>query len=124
MPEFARRNFRAGNGRNQPVAPAILNQDNRATEETVWLERTFERKRLFEITGLVAHPMYPVPKFLWLRKHRPDVVAPSVRFVSVIGYVLRDSGYPLISIILWPPVIWHSIYGSAAGPKKFLPPQK
>jgi xylulokinase len=82
------------NGRNQPVAPAILNQDNRATEETVWLERTFERKRLFEITGLVAHPMYPVPKFLWLRKHRPDVVAPSVRFLSVIGYVLSRLGLP------------------------------
>jgi xylulokinase len=82
------------NGRNEAIAPAILNQDNRATEETVWFERTFERKKLFEITGLVAHTMYPVPKILWLRKHRPDIFAPSVRFLSVIGYVLSRLGLP------------------------------
>jgi xylulokinase len=82
------------NGRNEAIAPAILNQDNRATEETVWLERKFGRKKLFEITGLVAHPMYPVPKFLWLRKHRPDIFVPSVRFLSVIGYVLSRLGLP------------------------------
>src|ERR1022692_1897388 len=80
--------------RNKAIAPAILNQDNRATEETVWLERTFGRQRLFEITGLVAHPMYPVPKFLWLRKHRPDILASPVRFLSVIGYVLSRLGLP------------------------------
>ena len=82
------------NGRNEAIAPAILNQDNRATEETVWLERTFGRKQLFEITGLIAHPMYPVPKFLWLRKYRADIFAPSVRFLSVIGYVLSRLGLP------------------------------
>jgi xylulokinase len=81
-------------GSNEAIAPAILNQDNRATEETAWLEKTFERKRLFEITGLVAHPMYPVPKILWLREHRPDIFAASVRFLSVIGYVLSRLGLP------------------------------
>ncbi len=82
------------NGRNEAIAPAILNQDNRATEETVQLERLFGRKRLFEITGLVAHPMYPVPKILWLRKHRPEMFASSVRFLSVIGYLLSRLGLP------------------------------
>jgi xylulokinase len=86
--------FVAVNARNEAIAPAILNQDNRATEETVWLERTLGRKRLFEITGMVAHPMYPVPKFLWLRKHRPDIFASPVRFLSVIGYVLSRLGLP------------------------------
>lgn len=80
------------NGRDEAIAPAILNVDTRATEEAVWLERTFGRKRLFEITGLVAHPMYPVPKILWLRKHRPDIFVSSVRFHSVIGYVLSRLG--------------------------------
>src|SRR3984885_7331374 len=82
------------NGRNEAIAPAILNQDNRATEEALWLERTLGRKRLFEITGQVAHPMYPLPKFLWLRKHRPDIFVPSVRFLTVIGYVLSQLGLP------------------------------
>jgi xylulokinase len=82
------------NGSNEAIAPAILNQDNRATKEAVWLERTLGRKRLFEITGLVAHPMYPVPKILWLRKNRPDMFASSVGFLSVIGYVLSRLGLP------------------------------
>ena len=38
--------------------------------------------------------MYPVPKILWLRKHRPDMFDPSVRFLSVIGYVLSRLGLP------------------------------
>jgi xylulokinase len=81
-------------GHNEAIASAILNQDNRATEETVWLEETFGRKRLFEITGLVPHPMYPIPKILFLRKHRQDIFASPVRFVSVIGYVLARLGLP------------------------------
>src|SRR5208282_6766412 len=32
------------NGHNEAIASAILNQDTRATEETVWLERTIGRK--------------------------------------------------------------------------------
>jgi xylulokinase len=82
------------NAHNEAIAPAILNQDNRATEETAWLEKTLGRKRLFEITGQVAHTMYPVPKLLWWRKHRPAMVGPSVRFISVIGYVLSRLGLP------------------------------
>lgn len=81
-------------GHGEAIAPAILNQDNRATEETVWLEKALGRRRLFEITGLVAHPMYPVLKILWLRKHRPNIFASPVRFLSVIGYVLSRLGLP------------------------------
>jgi xylulokinase len=80
--------------RNEALGPAILNQDGRATEEAEWLEKTIGRERLFEITGLVAHPMYPVPKILWLRKHRPDIFGPSTRYITVIGYVLSRLGLP------------------------------
>jgi len=82
------------NAHNQAITPAILNQDNRATAETLWLERQLGRKRTFEITGLVAHPMYPVPKILWLRQHVPQVFSSTARFVSVIGYILLRLGLP------------------------------
>jgi xylulokinase len=82
------------NERGEPIAPAILNQDVRATEEAAWLEKTFGRKELFQITGLVAHSMYPIPKFLWLRKHRPEIFASTARFLSVIGYLLTRLGMP------------------------------
>jgi xylulokinase len=82
------------NEHNEAIAPAILNQDNRATQEAEWVERTLGRKTLFEITGLVAHPMYPVPKILWLRKHRPEIFTSPVRFLTVIGYILTRLGLP------------------------------
>jgi xylulokinase len=78
--------------RNEAIGPAILNQDNRATHETAWLEQQFGRRRLFEITGLVAHPMYPVPKILWLRKHQSEIFSSTANFVSVIGYILLRLG--------------------------------
>ena len=82
------------NGQNQAIGPAILNQDSRATAETAWLERQVGRKRTFEITGLIAHPMYPVPKILWLREHAHDIFSSTARFVSVIGYILLRLGLP------------------------------
>jgi xylulokinase len=82
------------NARNETIAPAILNQDSRATAETAWLEREFGRRQLFEITGLVAHPMYPVPKILWLREQQPEIFSSAARFVSVIGYILLRLGLP------------------------------
>lgn len=80
--------------RNEAIAPAILNQDNRATQETTWLEQQFGRQRLFETTGHVAHSMYSVPKILWMRRHQPEIFSSAAEFVSVIGYVLLRLGLP------------------------------
>jgi len=80
------------NKKSEAIAPAILNQDSRAVEESYWLEQQLGRKRLFETTGLVAHPMYPVPKLLWLRKHRPEIFSSAAKFVTIIAYILLRSG--------------------------------
>ncbi len=86
--------FVAIDANGRPLAPAILNQDSRATGEADWCEQAIGRKRLFQITGLVAHPMYSIPKIIWLRKHRPDVFASTARFVTLIGYILQRMGLP------------------------------
>ncbi len=78
----------------RPLAPAILNQDNRATDETSWCVQTIGPSRLFQITGLIGHPMYPLPKIVWLRKHQPDVFASTATFVTLIGYLLHRMGLP------------------------------
>ena len=82
------------NQAGEAIAPAIINQDNRATNEADWIENQLGRKRLFEITGLVTHPMYPVPKLLWLRKHQPEVFSSAASFVTVIGYILARLRLP------------------------------
>ncbi|HXW90045.1 MAG TPA: FGGY-family carbohydrate kinase [Terriglobales bacterium] len=86
--------FVAVDADGRPLSQAILNQDNRALEESSWCEAILGRERLFQITGLVAHPMYPVPKIIWLRKHEPEVFARTRSFLSLIGYLLQKMGLP------------------------------
>ena len=86
--------FVALDANGRPVAPAILNQDSRATAEAAWCEEAIGRKRLFQIAGLVTHPMYSIPKIIWLRHHRPDIFASTARFVTLIGYILERMGLP------------------------------
>jgi xylulokinase len=81
-------------GDGRPLSHAILNQDSRALEEANWCEATIGSQRLFQITGLVAHPMYPIPKILWLRNHRPEMFAATRSFLTLIGYLLEKMGLP------------------------------
>ncbi len=84
-----------------PLAPAIMNADNRAADEAHWWEQQLGRERIFQTTGMIVHPMYPVAKLRWLRIHEPDLFARAARFVSVSDYVLLKLGlepqiaYPL-----------------------------
>jgi xylulokinase len=80
------------NARGEAVGPAILNMDGRATSEAAWIEGVFGRKKLYEITGQVAHPSYTILKILWLREHWPEVFAATTRFASVTDYVLLQLG--------------------------------
>lgn len=80
--------------REEPTGPAILNADNRATHESAWVAEKIGKERLFEITGLTAHAMYPLPKILWLRAHDPGTFASTVRFLTLTGYLLTRFGLP------------------------------
>lgn len=86
--------FVAVDSHGRPVMNAILNQDSRATRESAWCEEKVGRKRLFQITGLFAHPMYPIPKILWLRKQNPHVFASATCFLSLIGFLLQKMQLP------------------------------
>ena len=86
--------FVAVDSAGQPVTHAILNHDSRAIRESAWCEQTIGRERLFQITGLFAHPMYPIPKILWLRKNQLHAFASAKCFVSLIGYLLHKMQLP------------------------------
>lgn len=80
--------------RNQPLAPAILNMDSRATAEAARFEAQFGRRRIFEITGHIPHPMYPVLKILWLKQHCSGMFAEVDRFLGVTDFLLARLGLP------------------------------
>ena len=77
-----------------PVGPAILNIDNRASAEAQWLDRELGRRHLFDVTGLPLHPMFSIPKIIWLRNHQPDVFSAASRFLNVTAYLLRRLDLP------------------------------
>lgn len=79
---------------NRMIGPAILNADSRAVAESEWLAEKIGRRKIFEITGLTAYPMYPLPKILWLRKHQPDVFSRAAQFLSLPGFLLSRLGLP------------------------------
>jgi len=80
----------------QPLSPAILNMDNRAVAQARWMAEELGRRRIFEITGQAVHPMYPVPKILWLRENRKDVFSACARFLGVTDYLLTRCGLPAL----------------------------
>ncbi|HEV2116955.1 MAG TPA: FGGY family carbohydrate kinase [Terriglobales bacterium] len=78
----------------RPLGPAILNMDSRATAEAAWFEAQLGRRRIFEITGHIVHPMYPIPKMLWLKRHCPKSFAEVERFLGVTDFLLAGLGLP------------------------------
>ena len=78
------------------LAPAILNFDNRPVAEANWLAETLGPRRVFEITGLAVHPMYPAAKIMWLRKHQPKVFSSAALFLAVPDYLLTRLGLPAL----------------------------
>jgi xylulokinase len=80
--------------RHQAVGPAILNIDNRAVPEAAWLAQTLGRRHIFEITGLTAHSMYPIPKILWMREHQRGVFSSASCFLALPSYLLSRLGLP------------------------------
>jgi len=79
---------------NRVIGAAILNADNRAVTESKSLTEKVGRRRIFEITGLAPHPMYPLPKIVWLRNHLPNVFSAAKCFLSLPGFLLTRLGLP------------------------------
>jgi len=86
--------FVAVNDRHQPIAPAILNMDNRAVVQAKWMAKTLGPERIYELTGLSVHPMYPIPKILWMRENQPDIFHSTAHFLGVTDYLLTRLGLP------------------------------
>jgi xylulokinase len=82
------------NQNRQPLAPAILNIDNRAVTQATWIAEALGARSIFEITGLSPHPMYPVPKILWMREHQKEIFCSAAQFLGVTDYLLSRLGLP------------------------------
>ncbi|MHB1682553.1 MAG: FGGY-family carbohydrate kinase [Bacilli bacterium] len=73
----------------QPLAPAILWQDKRTTQECADIEATVGGRAVYQTTGLRIDPYFSLPKLLWYQRHQPEVFAGAYRFLTVHDLVVH-----------------------------------
>jgi gluconokinase len=74
-------------GAGSPTGPLITWADSRAGEESRSLADG-SRGELHKRTGTPVHPMSPLPKLLWWRRHHPDAFASTPKWGGVKEVVL------------------------------------
>ena len=73
----------------QPVRPAIVWLDNRATEEAKLIEEHFGHKRVYEVTGQPEiTATWPACKLLWVKRNEPDVWAKTKKVFLLEDWIL------------------------------------
>lgn len=105
---------------DQPITNLISWMDKRATEEVLQFTSDWTREEIMRITemDMVITPAHGIPKLMWLKRHMPEQVEKSYKFVqikdyiinkltgkwvsdatSLKGFVKQDSGKPLTEIL-------------------------
>ena len=82
-----------------PLTPIYLWSDTRAAQAAATLRGQLDQRAVHRRTGCVLHPSYLPARLLWLRRQRPELAAPGVRFLS-FGEFLEQAlfGSPRISV--------------------------
>lgn len=71
-----------------PLTPLIIWADTRSSEEANELRQGELGKKLHNETGTPVHPMSPLPKLMWLKKHQPEVFSYAARFISIKEWIV------------------------------------
>jgi xylulokinase len=61
--------------------------DRRAEAETKQLDETLGEGTIYRVTGNRPDAFYVAPKLLWLKKHEPQLLGQTFKFVQVNGYI-------------------------------------
>ena len=69
-------------GDYRPLRDAILGMDYRADEETKLLTGAVPAQRIYDITGFPPHPMGSLPTILWMRRHEPELIPRTYKYVT------------------------------------------
>lgn len=75
--------------RGKPLIPAIMEFDNRASEEAEIIKTKFGIETTFNITGQPdIVPTWYATKVLWLKRHKPDIFRKVFKFVLTGDYLV------------------------------------
>lgn len=79
----------AVDGEGKPITNAVIWSDNRAEEEahTLKTEQAALGQAIYHQTGVPVHPMVPLCKLAYWRRHEPDLLHQAARFISIKEYI-------------------------------------
>jgi len=69
------------------LAPMITWADSRSTQEANSLKQSDYGYRIYEETGTPIHPMSPLCKLIWLKKHNQNLFCKTGKFISIKEYI-------------------------------------
>lgn len=73
---------------DEPLLPVMLYTDPRGEDQAKRLEETVGRENLIRTTGLTAHPMYSLPKLMWVRENLPEIWEKTQKICLMEDYVV------------------------------------
>lgn len=73
----------------EPLTGLMIWADNRAAEEAEYIAANYDVSDLYRRTGCrIQHPLYPLSKILWFKKHEPDIFKRATKFITIKEYIL------------------------------------
>jgi len=80
--------FTAIDKNDRALLPAMLYTDPRGAEECAELCDILGEDRLTYIAGVKPHPMYSLPKIMWIKRNLPDVYSKIKRILLIEDYIV------------------------------------
>ncbi len=77
-----------------PLRSSILGMDYRADLETEELCSRLGKQWIYETTGFPPHPMGSLPTIMWMRKHQPEMIPETYRYVTFTEFIMKRLGVP------------------------------
>jgi xylulokinase len=71
---------------------AILGMDYRSLPQVEAIEKQFDPKEIFKITGMRPHPMNSLSKLLWFRDNYPSVYKKTFKITTFADFILGKLG--------------------------------
>jgi len=83
---------------NMPLTNCIIWADNRSKEEANEIKNSAGGAEIYHRTGTPIHPMSPLCKIAWLKKHNKDVFYNASKFISIKEFVFYNLFGKMVNI--------------------------
>ncbi len=73
----------------KPLTQLMTWADTRAVEQVEAIKNKVDLFELYQKTGCVVHPMYPLYKLMWLKDEAMDIFSGASKFITIKEYIVQ-----------------------------------